>query len=57
MRSSITLLVVCGFIAVSCVPLILRMVPPNRLYGFRTKKTLSDSGLWYRADQLPVGRC
>jgi hypothetical protein len=29
------------------VPLVLRMVPPNRLYGFRTPTTLSAPAAWY----------
>jgi hypothetical protein len=33
------------------VPLVLGVIPRNRLYGFRTKKTLSDDGVWY-----PVNR-
>lgn len=36
-------------IAIS-VPLVLRKVPPNVWYGFRTRKTLSDSSLWYEAN-------
>jgi uncharacterized membrane protein len=34
------------------VPLVLGMIPPNRLYGFRTKKTLSDDEIWYRVNRL-----
>ena len=33
------------------VPLILRRVPPNPWYGFRTPKTLSDPSIWYPANQ------
>jgi hypothetical protein len=29
------------------VPLILRMVAPNPLYGFRVKRTLEDPAVWY----------
>ena len=35
---------------VVALPLALRKVPPNRLYGFRTKRTLSDTQLWYEAN-------
>jgi uncharacterized membrane protein len=38
-------------IAIS-IPLILRKIPPNVLYGFRTKKTLSDSRIWYEANAI-----
>ena len=32
------------------VPLILRKIPPNGLYGFRVPATLEDSSLWYRVN-------
>ena len=34
------------------IPLIMRMVPPNLLYGFRTKKTLSNKDIWYQANKF-----
>lgn len=34
------------------IPLALGKVPPNRLYGFRTKRTLADAGLWYAANRF-----
>ena len=34
------------------VPLIMGKVPPNWFYGFRTRKTLSDSKIWYEANRL-----
>ena len=34
------------------VPLILRIVPPNHIYGFRMSKTLSDEGVWYAANYV-----
>lgn len=36
--------------SVIAIPLALRMVPPNIVYGFRTRATLSDRDLWYRAN-------
>ncbi|MGH9903711.1 MAG: SdpI family protein [Pyrinomonadaceae bacterium] len=38
------------FIGIS-IPLILERVPPNRFYGFRTAKTLSDPKVWYAANR------
>jgi hypothetical protein len=32
------------------IPLVLGLVPPNRVYGVRTKKTLADPELWRRAN-------
>jgi len=34
------------------LPLILEKVRPNNAYGFRTKKTLSDPGVWYAANRF-----
>jgi uncharacterized membrane protein len=34
------------------IPLIQQRVPPNRYYGFRTRKTLSDSKIWYEANRI-----
>ncbi len=39
------------FIGLS-IPPILGRVPPNRYYGFRTKKTLSDPKIWYEANRV-----
>jgi uncharacterized membrane protein len=39
-------------IAAVSIPLILRIVPPNRLYGFRTAQTLADRDLWFRANHF-----
>ena len=36
--------------SVIAIPLALRMVPPNIVYGFRTRATLSGRNLWYRAN-------
>lgn len=34
------------------IPLALGLVPPNRLCGVRTRATLSDERLWYRANRV-----
>src|SRR6185295_16009053 len=34
------------------IPLIKNRVPPNRYYGFRTAKTLSDPEIWYKVNHL-----
>ena len=46
----------CGllFIGIS-IPLILEKIPPNRWYGFRTRKTLSNKEIWYKANKY-MGR-
>ncbi len=32
------------------LPLVLKMVPLNRWYGFRTRKTMSNEDTWYEAN-------
>ena len=39
------------FIAVG-IPLILRKVPPNYWYGWRTPSTLKDPDIWYPVNKL-----
>jgi uncharacterized membrane protein len=34
------------------VPLIQRRIPPNRFYGFRTTKTLSNPKIWYEVNHI-----
>lgn len=34
------------------IPLIFGMVKPNGLYGYRTKKTVSNSKIWYAANRF-----
>ena len=36
--------------AVLAIPLWLRKVPRNIVYGYRTRKTLSDDAVWYDAN-------
>ncbi len=44
------LLVACIITAVTSLPLALRMVPPNPVYGFRTRFTRSSREVWYDAN-------
>ncbi|OGO27471.1 MAG: hypothetical protein A2136_01015 [Chloroflexi bacterium RBG_16_54_11] len=37
-------------LAALSVPLILRKIPPNRLFGFRIPSTLSNPSLWYQVN-------
>ncbi len=38
-------------ITILSIPLILEKIKPNNFYGFRTKKTLSDENIWYKANK------
>jgi len=35
-------------LSVLAIPLILRRIPPNPLYGFRVQQTLENKELWYK---------
>jgi uncharacterized membrane protein len=39
-------------IGFAAIPLILGLVPRNRMYGFRTSRTLSDDSVWYRSNRF-----
>ena len=34
------------------IPLVARIVPPNLVFGFRVRKTLSDERVWYDANHV-----
>jgi len=38
-------------IVLLAIPMILRKLRPNRIYGFRTRKTLSSPDVWYPANR------
>ncbi len=44
-------LVPSSIILLLSLPLILGLIPPNRVYGVRTAETLADRDLWYRANR------
>jgi uncharacterized membrane protein len=52
MTTGFMIMFVCAGVLISgmSVPLILRRVKPNRWYGFRTPRTLSDDRMWYEAN-------
>jgi uncharacterized membrane protein len=50
MTTESALLAGCGVIAIVSVPLLLKKVPPNAFYGFRTARTLGDRALWFRVN-------
>jgi hypothetical protein len=46
-----TLLVITGpLLVLLAIPLWLRLIPPNRFYGVRTRATLADEALWYEVN-------
>lgn len=50
MDTRITITLACALMALLSLPLILRWVPPNMFYGFRTPRTLSSPDIWYPAN-------
>ncbi len=41
-----------GMAIVFGIPMALGLIPPNRFYGYRTRKTLSSVDVWYRANRF-----
>jgi uncharacterized membrane protein len=52
MSEPISFVVATGVVAAAAVPLILKLVPPNKVYGVRTARTLADRDLWFRANRF-----
>ena len=61
MLSVVFFLIADAIIALIAVPLAMRLIPPNPIYGVRTARTLDDSVLWYNANavggQLLLAAC
>jgi len=49
-KGVITIVVCAGVFALLAIPLMLRMVPRNVVYGYRTRATLADDVVWYEAN-------
>lgn len=43
-------LIICAVLAAIAIPLALRLIGPNSVYGFRTPVTRSDLDVWYSAN-------
>jgi len=41
-----------GLAIVLGIPMALGLIPPNRFYGYRTRKTLSSAEAWYPANRV-----
>jgi len=50
-RLALAAYVLPGVAIVFGIPMALGLVPPNRFYGYRTRKTLSSGAIWYRANR------
>ena len=49
-RKRARLIASCIVFALISIPLILKIVPPNGIYGFRDSVTLSSKAIWYPAN-------
>jgi hypothetical protein len=49
-KSLVTVLSCAGLFSLIAIPLIFHKIPRNRVYGFRTLKTLSSDEIWYDAN-------
>ena len=47
MLSTVVLLLLCAITAIAGIPLILKLVPPNEVFGVRTERALSHKEVWY----------
>lgn len=52
MPGPISMFVPATIIAVLAIPLALNLVPPNRIYGFRTAHSLADREHWFRINRI-----
>ncbi len=49
-KSLFTVLACDALFVLVSIPLVLRKVRPNPVYGYRTRATLTDEALWYEAN-------
>ena len=45
-------MILCFVFIILSIPLILQKVRPNCFYGVRTRKTMSDEAVWYKANKF-----
>lgn len=50
MAGPISMYVPTAIIAAISLPLAFKLVPPNRFYGIRTARSMSDEDIWYRTN-------
>lgn len=52
MLTTVVLLLMCALFSVAGVPLILKLVPPNEIFGVRTERALSRADIWYEVNRF-----
>jgi uncharacterized membrane protein len=49
---NLLLLLACALIAIAAVPLMLKLVPPNPIYGLSTNKTRDRPEAWFEVNRV-----
>lgn len=52
MLGTVALLLLSAVVALAGIPLIVKLVPPNEIYGVRTQRTLSRRDFWYEVNRF-----
>lgn len=52
MLGTVALLLLSALTAMAGIPLILKLVPPNEIYGVRTQRALSRKETWYEVNRF-----
>ena len=55
MLINIALLVGCVVIAIVGIPLLLKIIPPNPIYGLNTRRTRDSDNLWVEVNRFAGG--
>lgn len=50
MLTTIVLLLACAILAIAAIPLMLRLVPRNPIYGLPTERALANDETWFRVN-------
>lgn len=50
MLVTVLLLIACALVAIVSIPLLMRLIPPNPIYGVRTRRTLADPAVWFEVN-------
>ena len=52
MFATLLVLITCVLVAVVGIPLGLRLIPQNNIYGVRTDRTMSDESAWFEVNRV-----
>jgi hypothetical protein len=52
MLGTVMLLLLCALTAIAGVPLILKLIPPNELYGLHTERAMSRPEIWFEVNRM-----